>query len=145
MKRTHYRWPVDYAWRPARTAVSSLEIIVSLTLLMSVLSVSLPLIFRHGHLLAAQRHYRQALDELSNQLDRLTSLSGTDLDEALKRLSPSSFIAARLSNANLRSESKPDGVAQRITLHLTWKDPREEQVTMTGWVFPEKAKSGGKE
>jgi hypothetical protein len=111
---------------------------------MSVLSVSLPLIFRHGHLLVVQRHYRQALDELSNQLDRLTSLSGTDLDKALKQLSPSPFIAARLSNAKLQGESKPDDAGQRVTLHLMWNDPREERVTMTGWVFPLKAATAGK-
>lgn len=113
-----------------------LEVIVSLTLLMSVLSVALPLMFRHGHLLVAQRHYRQALDELSNQLDRLTSLSDADLDKALKQLSPSPFVVARLSNVKLRGASKPDDGARRVTLQLSWNDPREERVTMTGWVFP---------
>jgi hypothetical protein len=113
-----------------------LEVIVSLTLLMTVLSVSLPLIFRHSQLLVAQRHYRQALDELSNQLDRLTSLAGADLDKALKQLSPSPFVVARLSNVKLEGESKPDDTGQRVTLQLTWNDPHEERVTMTGWLFP---------
>lgn len=119
-----------------RRATTMLEVIVSLTLLMSVMSISLPLIFRHGHLLVAQRHYRQALDELSNQLDRLTSLNETDLDKALKQLSPSPFVAARLSNAKLRGESQPADGGQRVTLQLTWTDPHEERVTMTGWLFP---------
>jgi hypothetical protein len=121
-----------------------LEVIVSLTLLMSVLSVSVPLVFRHAHLLIAQRHYRQALDELSNQLDRLTSLTGAELDNALKQLSPSSFVAARLSNARLKGESKPEDGGSRVTLQLTWNDPREERVTMTGWVFPLKEGPAGR-
>jgi hypothetical protein len=119
-----------------------LEVIVALTLLMSVLSVSLPLVFRHGHLLVAQRHYRQAMDEVSNQLDRLTSLKAADLGEALKHLSPSSFVAARLSNVKLHSEAKAEDGGQRVTLRLSWNDPREEQVTMTGWVFPLKDNPG---
>src|SRR2546423_14987771 len=84
-----------------RLATSTLEVLVSLTLLMSVLSVSLPLIVRHGHLLMVQQHYRLALDELSNQLDRLTGMPAADVPQALKQLSGSPFTAARLGAPHL--------------------------------------------
>ena len=138
--KQHTRSDHRFRTRP-RLAVSMLEVVISLSLLTTSLSVSLPMIVRHGHLLIAQRHYRQALDELSNQLDRLTSLDTLKLDQALKQLSPSPFVAARLSNARLQGEVKSDDAGQRVTLHLTWDDPREERVTMTGWVFPYKDNS----
>src|SRR2546423_15470355 len=119
-----------------RLATSVLEVIVSLTLLMSVLSVSLPLIVRHGRLLMVQQHYRLALDELSNQLDRLTGMRAEDVPLALKQLSVSPFTAARLVGAKLNAEMKPAEIGQRLTVRLTWKDSQDQSATMTGWVLP---------
>jgi hypothetical protein len=119
-----------------RLAVSALEVLVSLTLLTTVLSVSLPLIVRHGHLLKAQQHYRLALDELSNQLDRLTGIPAEDVPQALKQLTLSSFTAARLVGAKLTTELKPADIGQSVTVRLTWHDSQEQSATMTGWVLP---------
>ncbi len=119
-----------------RCAISALEVIVSLTLLVSVLGLSASLIVHHGRLLVTQRHYRQALDELSNQLDRLTSLPADDVPHAVEQISVSPFAAARLSGAKLSAELKPADVGQRITLRLTWKELHEQSETMTGWVLP---------
>jgi hypothetical protein len=119
-----------------RFATSVLEVIVSLTLLMSVLSVSLPLIVRHGHLLMVQQHYRLALDELSNQLDRLMGIPAEDVPQALNQLSVSPFTSARLVGAKLNAEMKPAEIGQSVTMRLTWKDSQEQSATMTGWVLP---------
>src|SRR5207247_1900824 len=119
-----------------RRAISTLEVLVSLTLLMTVLSVSLSLIVRHGHLLVAQRHYRLALDELSNQLDRLTSQPSEDAQQAINQLSVSPFTAGRLPAAKLSAELKPADIGQRVTLRLVWHELHEETVSMTGWTFP---------
>lgn len=122
--------------RPCRRAASTLEAIVALTLLLSVLSLSVSLIVRHGHLLVAQRHYRQALDELSNQLDRFTGLPAEDISQLLKQLSVSPFAASRLSAAKLSAELKPADIGQRVTLHMTWNEAHEQRVSLTGWVIP---------
>jgi len=119
-----------------RVAISTLEVLVAFTLLTSVLSVSLPLIVRHGRLLVAQRHYRLALDELSNQLDRLTGMPAEDLPQALKQLSVSQFTAARLVGAKLNAELKPADIGQSLTLRLTWKESQEQTATMTSWIIP---------
>jgi hypothetical protein len=103
---------------------------------MSVLSVSLPLIVRHGHLLTAQQHYRLALDELSNQLDRLTGMPAEDVPQALKQLSVSPFTAARLVGAKLNAELKPAEIGQGFTIRLTWNESQEQSATMSGWVLP---------
>src|SRR3954465_14988192 len=93
--------------RRPRRAASTLEVIVALTLLLSVLSLSVSLIMRHGHLLTAQRHYRQALDELSNQMDGRAALPADEVPQAVKQLSLSQFAAARLSAAKLSADLKP--------------------------------------
>jgi hypothetical protein len=120
-----------------RRALSSLEVLVSLTLLLSVLSCSMVLIARHGRLLVAQRHYRIALDELSNQLDRITALPAADVPEAVKKVSVSHFAAERLPGAKLSGELKPADVGQRVNLRLVWKEHAEQAASLTGWVYSE--------
>ena len=115
---------------------SSIEVIVAFTLLTSVLSLSVPLVVRHGRLLTSQRHYRLAIDELSNQLERLTALPEPELPEALDELTPSPFIVARLPGVELRYELKPMDYGQRLTLLVSWDEPqrRAAPVSMAAWM-----------
>src|SRR4051812_7863601 len=119
-----------------RRAASTLEVIVALTLLLSVLSLSVSLNIRHGHLLVAQRHYRQALDELSNQFDRLAGLPAEDIAQSVKQLSVSPFAVSRLANAKVTAELKPADIGQRVTLHMMWNEAHEQSVSITGWIIP---------
>jgi hypothetical protein len=136
MKRELPKQSVGHSIRGRRRATSALEIIVALTLLVTVMSLSVSLIIRHGHLLVAQRHYRQALDELSNQMDRVVVLPASDVPQALQQLSLSEFTSSRLAGAKLTSELKPAQIGQRVTLNLTWNESHGQSVSMTGWVFP---------
>lgn len=117
---------------------SSLEILVSFTLLSSVLAFATPLVVRHGRLLAAQRDYRLALDELSNQLERLTALPPAELPAAVEGLSPSDFAAAHLPGAELTAELTSADIGQRLTLKLSWDEPQRSAapVTLAAWVVP---------
>ena len=128
--------PLANSRRQTRHATSMLEVIVALTLLICVLSVSVSLLFRHGRLLIAQRHYRQALDEVSNQLDRITALQLSDVASSLKKLAVSEFAAERLADAKLTGEATPTDIGQRVVLRLTWKEAQEQTVAMTGWILP---------
>ena len=142
MKRDFSHHPAGYCVRRTRRAASTIEVVVALTLLLSVLSLSVSLIVRHGRLLIAQRHYRQALDELSNQIDRVTALPADDVPQTLKQLSLSPFAAARLSAAKLSAELKPADIGQRVTLHLKWNEPQQQSVSMSGWIFPRTGEPG---
>lgn len=123
----------------SRLAASSLETLVAFTLLSCVLSVSLPLVVRHQRLLTAQRHERLALDELSNQLDRLSSMPLAKLPEALRDLAPSPFYSTRLSGATLSGEMRDEAMGKRITLHLRFPDTNRTvaPLKMSAWVFPD--------
>ena len=122
---------------------TSLEVMVAFTLLTSVLSFSVPLIVRHGRLLTCHNHYRLALDELSNHLDRLTALPEAERAEALENLAPSPFAAARLPGVELRYELEPLDIGQRLILFVTWDEPqrRRAPVTMAAWVHPDRKPS----
>jgi hypothetical protein len=123
-----------------RRGTGSLDLLVSFTLLVTVISVSTPLIVRHGRLLKSQRDYRLALDELSNQMDRLTTLPADDLPQAVKQLSPSTFVTDRLHGAKLGGELQPAESGMRITLTLSWKETERVRapVVLAAWVFPSK-------
>ena len=121
----------------ARRGTSSIEILMAFTLLSTVLAVATPLIVKQGRLLKEQRDYRLAIDELSNQLERLTGLSSQELSAAVEELRPSEFAAARLPGAELRGEVDPIDVGSRVTLQLWWDQPqrREAPVTLAAWVI----------
>jgi hypothetical protein len=128
MMRTHRR----------REGTTAFEIIVSFTLISSVLAFATPLVVRHTRLLAAQRHYRLALDELSNQLERLSALSAEELPKAVEQVAPSEFAAGRLPGAELQGRLESADIGQRLTLELTWDEPqrREAPLRLTAWILP---------
>ena len=125
--------------RPSSRGTSALEVIVAFTLLSSVLAFSTPLVVRHGRLLTAQRDYRLALDELSNQLERLSAFPSAELPAAMEQLAPSEFAAARLHGAELKGELGPADIGQRLTLRLSWDEPqrRAAPVTLAAWIIPD--------
>lgn len=122
--------------RPFRSGTTMIEVMVAFTLLTTALSVSLPLVVRHGRLLASHREYRLALDEVSNQLDRLTALPQAELSKAMEQLSVSRFTAGSLPDAELQGELEPADIGRRITLRLSWGGPQRQTLSLAAWVFP---------
>lgn len=122
-----------------RSGTGMLDLLVSFTLLVTLISVSTPLVVRHGCLLKSHRNYRLALDELSNQMERLAALTVDQLPSALEQISPSKFISDRLPGAKIASDSEPVELGgRRITLKLSWNDVgrREAPVTLAAWIMP---------
>lgn len=124
--------------RGRRVATTTVELIVAMSLLTGLIGAATTLVFRHGRLLASYRDYQCALDELTNQLDRLTALPPTDVDAALRELKPSELAAERLSGAELRAEVESLDYGRRVTLSLTWDEPRrsEAPVRLAAWLVP---------
>jgi hypothetical protein len=130
--------------RLRRCGSTSYEVLVAFTLLTTLLSLSLSSMVRHGRLLTSEQNYRLALDELSNQLDRLTALPGNELSQAVKELQLTPFTAERLSDAKLVGEIAPMDIGQRVTLRLTSQGPNGLKVSMAGWMFPSRSSVGGR-
>jgi hypothetical protein len=125
-------------WHPEkRRGASILEVLVACTLLSAVLSVATPLVIRHNRLLTAHHEYQMALDEVSNQLERLTALPAAELPPALEQLAPSELAAAHLNGAKLTGELEAAGQGQRLTLHLIWDEPQRKSapVSLAAWIY----------
>jgi hypothetical protein len=116
--------------------VSSLEALVAFTLLCSVLAMATPLVVAHGRLLKAQRNARLALDELSNHLERLSTLPAADLPAELESLRPSPLVAEKLPGARVRGQLANSQLGQRLTLEIWWDEPNRQAapLRLTGWV-----------
>jgi hypothetical protein len=126
-------------WRRGRCGASSIEVFVALALLTSVLSLSAPLVVRHGRMLIAHRHYRIALEELTNQLERLTAMRADEVPVAVEQIAPSPFAAARLPGLTLRAQLDSADMGQRVTLAITWDEPERRQapVVLAAWIAAE--------
>jgi hypothetical protein len=125
---------------PLRRGLATIELLVAMTLLISVISFATTMTIRNGRLLTATRHYRLGLDELSNQIERLAALPANELPLAIERLTPSPFATKYLANAELKAELQPTEVGQRLTLELSWKrsQPDTPPITLTAWIAPTK-------
>jgi hypothetical protein len=121
---------------------TTIELMVSFSLLTAVLGAALPLVVRHGRILSSARQYRIALDELSNQAERISILSEEGAAEQIDALKPSDFALERLPGAELSTQLAADSNGQWITLSLTWEEPgrRAAPVSLVAWL-PREPKS----
>lgn len=114
-----------------------LDLLVAFTLLVTAISISAQLVVRHGQLLKSQRNYRLALDELTNQLDRLSALAPSELPNSIQAIVPSEFISRLLPNARLTGKLAESAGGTRVSLDMTWDEMghRKKPVAMAAWVF----------
>ncbi len=125
---------VDNALR--RRGTTTIELLVSFTLLTTMLGAALPLVVRHGRILNSARQYRMALDELSNQSERIASLSHDAAIKTLDELQPSPFAAEHLPGATLTADLASSERAERVTLSLSWDEPGRQTapVSLVAWL-----------
>jgi len=111
------------------------ELVVAAGLLVVVLSVVTSLTVSSGRLRQDSRHYRLAVDELSNQLEWLITIDEARRAEAIESLSPSPQARDMLPNPVLSAERLSDKHGNRIALHLAWdRLGKSTPVTLIGWI-----------
>lgn len=121
-----------------RRGVTTVETVVAFALLASVTAVSTQLTIAHGRVLKSQRNYRLALDELSNQLERLGALPPEELSPAVEQLAVSPATRERLPGAEIRGEVSTSELGRRLTLEIWWDEPNRQAapVRLTAWAAP---------
>ena len=118
------------------------EWIVACALLVALLGVVAPLTVRSGQLWRDSRHRQLGLDELSNHLERLTSLAPEQRVEAIKNLTPSEHMTRALPSSVLKAEIISDADGKRLVMTLNWDRPgdpggqRSKPLTLVGWLDP---------
>ena len=125
---------------PRRTAFTLTELMVCASLLVTVMSFVASLSMRTNRLWKDTQHHKIALDELSNQLEILTTLDLSAAQQALPSLTISSQTLALLPGATLKAsinqESSPAQVV--LTHHLDDEPetnrPQHAPITLVGYL-----------
>jgi hypothetical protein len=124
----------------SRSAITSIDIIVSAVLLGAVLSTATALCFRINQIWKGISHQRVATQELSNQLDDLTRLNAEELDSAIQKLQASSLCLRSLQDPKLIAEVTKDELGVRVDLRIRWTAHSQPmQAELAGWLIDPKA------
>lgn len=135
-KRRKRRWSRRLS---RRSGFTLLELLVSATLLIALISVVTPLTVRAGRMWQDARGYRLAANELSNQLEDMTLLSDQERQQALDNWTPSEELLRALPEARITGEVIDDANGKRLRLSLGWRrSASSPPLTMVGWIHPEK-------
>jgi hypothetical protein len=122
---------------PSRRGSMMTELLVAATLLITGISLVVSVSFRTGKLWQDSRHYQLALDELTNQLERLTTLDEAELAAELADVEPSDAIKTALPNPQLTSELLADELGARVKLEIDWDRPgNPKPLALVGWLGP---------
>lgn len=121
-----------------RRGATITEFIVACSLLGSLMLLVVPSAVRLGRLQHTIRHDRIAMDEITNQLDRLTQLPLNELKQELDSLTPSEFATSGLPDPNLSGTLQSLGDGYRLALEISWNRPgrQAKPLTMATWIYP---------
>src|SRR5690606_36358897 len=100
----------------SRAGLTMVELMVAATLIVSGLTMIGKLTVSSGRMWQQTRQEQVALEELSNQLERLLALPLDQRDEAISQLAPSAFAAERLPGAKVTAGTTDDTAGQRLEL-----------------------------
>jgi len=118
------------------------DLIVAAVLTMTLIGTLTTFTVRSGRLMAETRRHQFAVDELSNQLERLLALDSETLDVAIKTLTPSDEASVALPAAVLSAERIDDSFGERIVLSLTWdRGAVATPIRLVGWIKPTPAEA----
>jgi len=122
-------------WPRLRQGSTATEVLVAATLLLSLIGAVIPTTVRTAKIWRDTRHFQIATNELSNQLEALSSLNEAERATALNQLTVSEPTRKILMGATIASETANDSDGNRITLTLNWeRTPNANPVKITGWL-----------
>ena len=119
----------------SRRGLSITEVVVAATLVVSMIGIVVPLAVRTGRVWQSTRQYRLACNELSNQMELLTSIGETQCKAELSHLKISDLLADSLPGARLQGELVSDHDGTRLVLNLDWeRGSKSVPIALVGWL-----------
>ena len=120
-----------------RSGFTSTELVVACSILVTAILVVGSMAVRTTRVWQDTRHQQIALEELSQQIERITALTPADRIEALRQITPSEqllSIAPKASNEAKVTE-EPE---RRVTLELNWnfQNRPRASISLVAWVDP---------
>ncbi len=117
------------------------DLLVAATLLGMLITTLMTLTVQSGRLRQQTRQQQLALDELTNQLQRLLALDEDKRTSSLENLESSEEIKSTLPPFILHAEEIDDEEGKWMQLTLTWQPPRNSPpVSLVGWIDSSKQK-----
>jgi hypothetical protein len=114
-----------------------IEAVVSASLMLVVMTFIAQMTQRVRGVLRQVSQQRVAIQELSNQLERLTMLTEDELRPELDRLVIASQSVTILPDAKLTGELIDDEFGKRLVLRLNWLRRHSGQpIEICGWLAP---------
>ena len=118
-----------------RNGTTLTEMVVAATLMVSTMGIVAPLTVRTGRLWQDSRRQQLVMDELCNELERLTALPAEQRERAIANLTPSDYLQTSLPSATLTAETIRDGDGTRLLLSMNWdRNGKPKPVTLVGWL-----------
>lgn len=111
--------------------------VVASTLLMAVMAIVTPTAIRNAQLARDTRDQSIAMDELANEMERLTSLDENQRNLEMQNLVVSDHLREILHDAEMTAREVSDNDGHRIVLSMQWErigDPKP--ISLVGWVDP---------
>jgi hypothetical protein len=120
---------------PRRTAVAMFDLVVAAVLTTTLVGTLTTSAIRSIRLMKDTRDQHLALEELSNQLERLIALEDDDRAKALETLVPSDEVKHTLIDAKLEAEVIEDKQGKRLLVSLNWeRGGNATPKRLVGWI-----------
>jgi hypothetical protein len=122
----------------SRRGTTIIEFVGACSLLGSFMLFVVPSAIRIGRVQQMIRHDRIAMDEVTNQLDRLAQLPLSQFKREIAELTPSEFAATGLPNPRLTGTLQESEEGYRLALEISWDSPGRSvaPLSMATWLFP---------
>ncbi|MGI9470046.1 MAG: pilus assembly FimT family protein [Rubripirellula sp.] len=122
-----------------RNGFTLTELMVASLLLVSLMTIVAPLTIRSTQLWRDTRHQQLALDELSNQIEYLSTLSDADREQGIAALEPSPEFLTALPTAELHGRTETDKDGQKLVLEMKWnrRPGQPRTVSLIEWLSPD--------
>lgn len=118
-----------------RRGFTTTEVVVAAGILVSAMAAAVPLTVESGQMMKQARDHDLALDELSNQLDRLLSLEPSELAKSIVDVEASPQLLRLMPSARVTAEKVDDSQGKRLIVSVDWQRPGNPQpLTLTGWI-----------
>ena len=124
-----------------RSGTTIVEFVVACSVLGSLMMLVVPSAVRIGRAQQALRQERIAVDEVTNQMERLTELPLDQLKEEMDELTASETAISRLPNPELQGTLEENADGYRLVVEISWNSPgrRRAPLSMATWVYPSAA------
>ena len=118
-----------------RHGITVIEVVVAATIVVSMIGLFAPLTVRIGRVWQSTRQYRLAFNELSNQMELLTTLRPEQCEAALPLLKLSEGLTDSLPGSQLQGQLLKDEDGIRLILSLDWdRGSKSEPLSLVGWL-----------